>query len=168
MGLALVHWGFRAAHCRVKPMHRNRVSPWLLSGALLLSGCATVKSYWPFGHSAQAAPQPVSELLLQLPADGTAPVVLQFWERNTLVVDLQNVPSAGRVVLARREGNDWPARIAFRMAPNRFEVLEVRGAQRVLLPVAAAADTPVVVELPPGTYAGATTLAVSWGAKGAF
>ena len=150
-------------------MHRNRVSPWLLAGALMLSGCATVKSVWPFGHRAEAAPQPVSELELQLPAEGVAPVVLQFWERNTLVIDLQNVASAGRVVLARRVGNTWPARIAFRMAPNRFELLEVRGAQRVLLPVAAAAGEAVNVELPPGAYAGSTAaLAVSWGAKGAF
>jgi hypothetical protein len=149
-------------------MHRNRVSPWLLAGVLMLSGCATVKSVWPFGHRTEAAPQPVSELDLQLPADGAAPVVLQFWERNTLVIDLQNVASAGQVVLARRTGNTWPARIAFRMAPNRFELLEVRGAQRVLLPVVAAGEA-VSVELPPGAYAGATTaLTVSWGAKGAF
>jgi hypothetical protein len=151
-------------------MHRNRVSgSWLLAGVLLLSGCTTVKSYWPFGKSAAPAPQPVSELELRLPGAGAAPVVLQFWERNTLVIDLQNVASTGQVVLVRRAGNGWPARMAVRMAPQRFETLEVRGAQRLVLPVAAAATGAVTAELPPGTYEQATTeLTLSWGASSAF
>jgi hypothetical protein len=150
-------------------MHRNRVSgSWLICGALLLSGCATVKSHWPFGKAAQAAPQPVSELELKQPADGPPAPVLQFWERNTLVLDLTTVSSAGQVVLTRRAGNAWPARVALRMAPQRFEVVEVRGAQRVVLPVAAASG-PVTAELPPGLYdAGTAALTISWGSKGAF
>ena len=150
-------------------MHRNRVSAsWLLAAALLLSGCAAVKSHWPSGRA--AAPQkPVNELELQLQPDGPAPVVLQFWERNTLVVDLQNVAAAGRVVLVRRAGSDWPMRMAVRMAPQRFEVLEVRGAQRLVLTVAAAAGGAVTAELPPGLHdQGTAALAISWGAKGAF
>jgi len=151
-------------------MHRNRVSgSWLLCGALLLSGCATVKSHWPFGKPAQAAPQPVGELEVRLPAEGAAPVVLQFWERNTLVIDLTGVSSAGQVVLARRADNAWPVRLAVRMAPQRFEVLEVRGAQRVLLPVATTAAGTVTAELPPGVYAaGTAALTLSWGARGTF
>ncbi len=151
-------------------MHRNRVSgSWLLAGVLLLSGCTTVKSYWPFGKAAAAAPQPVSELELRLPASGVAPVVLQFWERNTLVIDLQNVASTGQVVLVRRAGNGWPARMAVRMAPQRFETLEVRGALRLVLPVAAAATGAVTAELPPGTYEqGTAELTLRWGASSAF
>jgi hypothetical protein len=151
-------------------MHRNRVSGiCLLAGALLLSGCAAIKSHWPFARSAKPGPQPVSELELKLPDQGTAPVVLQFWERNTLIVDLQNVATTGQVVLARSADKRWPARIAVRMAPQRFEVLEVRGAQRVVLPVASAAGSAVTAELPPGTYdQGTAALTISWGAKGAF
>ncbi len=151
-------------------MHRNRVSAgWLLAGALLVSGCATMQSHWPFGKAAPARPQPVSELELRLPGEGAAPVVLQFWERNTLVVDFQNVASSGQVVLARKAGNPWPARIAVRMAPQRFEMLEVRGAQRLLLPVAAAGSGAVTARLPPELHDQATaTLAISWGARGAF
>jgi hypothetical protein len=151
-------------------MHRNRVSgSWLLAGALLLSGCATVKSHWPFHKAAVAAPEPVSELEVELPAAGAAPAVLQFWERNTLVVDLQNVASTGQIVLVRRSGTSWPARMAVRMAPQRFETLEVRGAKRLVLPVAASESGAVTAELPPGTYdQGTAALTISWGAKGAF
>ncbi len=151
-------------------MHRNRVSgSWLLCGALLLSGCATVKSHWPFDRSAPVAPLPVSELELKLPAAGSSPVVLQFWERNTLVIDLAGVSSIGQVTLVRRAGNAWPTRLAVRMAPQRFAVLEVKGAQRVVLPVATAASTAVTAVLPPGIVDAATAaLVISWGAKGAF
>jgi hypothetical protein len=151
-------------------MHRNRVSgSWLLCGALLLSGCATVKSHWPFGKAVQQAPQPVSELEVQLPADGPAPVLLQFWDRNTLVIDLTAVAGAGQVELVRRMDNAWPARLAIRMAPQRFEVLEVRGAQRVVLPVATAASGAVTAALPPGVYdAGTAALTIKWGAKRSF
>lgn len=150
-------------------MHRNRVSgSWLLCGALLLSSCATVKSHWPFGKPVQAAPQPVSELELKFPAETAFPV-LQFWERNTLVIDLTTVAGAGQVVLARRADHDWPARLAVRMAPQRFEVLEVRGAQRLVLPVANTATAAVTAALPRGLYdVGTSALTISWGAKGAF
>jgi hypothetical protein len=151
-------------------MHRNRVSgSWLLCGVMLLSGCATVKSHWPFGKTAQAAPVPVSELEVKLPAAGPVPVVLQFWERNTLVIDLTAVASAGQVVLAHRVDRPWPARLAVRMAPRRFEVIEVRGAQRVVLPVASADAGALTAELPPGVYdAGTAELTISWGGKGTF
>ncbi|MEO6079329.1 MAG: hypothetical protein ABIQ86_06105 [Steroidobacteraceae bacterium] len=151
-------------------MHRNRVSAqWLLAGTLLVAGCATGNTHWPFARAATAVPQPVSELELKLPADGAAPVVLQFWERNTLIVDLQNVASAGQVVLLRRAGNSWPARMAVRMAPQRFETLEVRGAQRLVLPVATSATGAVTADLPPGIHdQGTAAITVSWGAKGSF
>jgi hypothetical protein len=106
---------------------------------------------------------------VKLPATGAAPAVLQFWERNTLVVDLQNVAGAGQAVLVRRAGNSWPARIAVRMAPQRFETLEVRGAQRLVLPVAAEGTGAVTAELPPGIHDQDTAaLTISWGGKGAF
>jgi hypothetical protein len=151
-------------------MHRNRVSGCLLAGVLLLTGCASVKSLWPFGKGEGAAPTAVTELEVRSPAaDVPPPGVLQYWQRNTLVLDLQNVPAAGQVVLARREGNSWPARIAVRMAPQRFEVVEVRGAQRLVLPVASAGEGAVTAELPAGIYDPATTqITLSWGAKGEF
>src|SRR5262245_31653725 len=106
-------------HCREKPMVRNRV--WLMApllAAVLASGCATVKSYWPFGRGAVAAPVPVT--YLEVRQSGVRAVsVLQFWERNTLVVDMQNVDTSGDFSLVRHEGQEWPVRIAFRMSTTR-------------------------------------------------
>jgi len=135
---------------------------------LAVTGCASLHGHWPFAHHA-AAPQPVAELAVDLPQQGTPPVVLQYWERNTLVVDLTSVAGQGAITLRPGEGRGWPARIAFRMAPRRFAELEVRGAQRVVIPVAADAGAPVSAELPPGLYGpGVSGLTVSWGAAGSF
>ena len=147
-------------------MHRNRAIV-LLAGVLVLGGCATVKSHWPFARSKAPAPEPVHELTVRV-RDDQMPIVLQYWERNTLVLDLQSVPSAGSVTLLREEGRRWPARLALRMPPARFEAVEVRGAQRVVLPVSAGTSV-VTAELPPGAYDESTAaLTVSWGAKSAF
>lgn len=147
-------------------MHRKRAIV-LLAGVLALDGCAAVKSHWPFGHSKVAAPEPVHELAVKV-RDDQMPIVLQYWERNTLVLDLQSVPGAGSVTLSREEGHRWPARLAVRMPPARFEVVELRGAQRVVLPVSAGTGV-VTAELPPGTYNDSTaSLTLSWGAKSAF
>ena len=94
--------------------------------------------------------------------------VEQYWQRNTLVLDLQGAAATGKVILLRRVGNAWPARMALRMAPQRFDVVEVRGAQRLVLPVSAG-DVPVTAELPPGIYDATTPqITLSWGAKGDF
>ncbi len=147
-------------------MHRHRALVLLAAAVLAASGCATVKSHWPFGKAKVAAPEPVQELRVE--AGDLAAPVLQFWERNTLVVDLTGVPAAGQLQLVRDPARDWPGRVAFRMAPGRFEALEVRGAQRLLLPVAAG-QGPVTAVLPPGSYAAATEkLALRWGSRADF
>jgi hypothetical protein len=149
-------------------MHRNRAILLLAAGLLATGGCATVKSHWPFGKSKVAAPEPVQELHVQAAAADAAPAVLQYWERNTLVVDLTNVASAGQVQLIRDPARTWPVRVAFRMAPGRFETLEVQGAQRVVVPVAAGTGA-VTSVLPAGAYETATTtLSLRWGARADF
>jgi hypothetical protein len=149
-------------------MHRNRAILLLAAGLLATGGCATVKSHWPFGKAKAAAPVPVQELRADVAAGESASGVLQFWERNTLVVDLTNVASAGQVHLIRDSARSWPVRVAFRMSPGRFEALEVRGAQRVVLPVSAGSGA-VTAVLPPGAYDSSTTsLDLRWGAKADF
>ena len=49
-------------------MHRNRAIV-LLAGVLVLSGCASVKSHWPFARSKAAAPEPVHELAVRVPEE---------------------------------------------------------------------------------------------------
>ena len=149
-------------------MHRNRAILLLAAGLLATGGCATVKSHWPFGKAKVAAPEPVQELHVQLAAGDAAPAVLQYWERNTLVVDLTNVASSGQLQLIRDQARTWPVRVAFRMAPGRFEALEVQGAQRVVVPVAAG-NGAVTSVLPAGAYESATTtLSLRWGARADF
>ena len=149
---------------------RNRfIHAGIAAGMLLLGGCATLKSHLPFRGHAAPLPQPVTELDVELSQAGTPPVVLQYRERNTLVVDLTSVAGTGQVTLRPSAEHGWPMRIAFRMLPRRFEVLEVRGAERVLLPVAAGSAEPVTAELPAGLYGpGTAELKVSWGAAASF
>ena len=155
-------------------MHRNRAIAPLSAAVVLLTallgapGCASLQSHWPFAAKPVEAPQPVRELAVQVPADAPMPVVLQYWERNTLVIDLQGVPGIGSLSLAPEAGHAWPARLAFRMSPTRFQQLDVRGEQRVLLPVAAGTDATTAV-LPAGVYVAATKrLDLSWGAAATF
>jgi hypothetical protein len=159
----------------MKPMLRNRsvrtgvLLAGFAAGLLLFTGCASLKSHWPFARRTAPQPQAVAELDVGLPEQGAPPVVLQFWERNTLVVDLTGVAAQGRITLRPAQGRGWPARIAFRMSPRRFEELEVRGAERLVVPVAAGGTAPVTTELPPGLYQQDTAeLTVSWGAAGGF
>ena len=140
-----------------------------LLAALVLGACAQLRghlpSQWPFQARSVPAPQAVHELDLHVAPDAPMPIVLQFWERNTLVVDLQGVASSGELELTPRSGTSWPVRIAFRAAPGRFESLEVTGAQRVLLPVSGAkGSSPITLPLEPSAYASSTArLHLHWG-----
>jgi hypothetical protein len=156
----------------MKPMYRTcRNGAFLLVALACLgtTGCSTVKSYWPWHKAPAAAPQPVRELNVSVPADMAMPVVLQFWERNTLVLDLQQVPPTGQFILTRDGDKLWPVRIAFRMSPSRFETLQVQGAQRIVLPLSTSGDGIVQAELPASAYDKDTqSLRVSWGTRGSF
>src|ERR1700733_16134335 len=57
-----------------------------VSGAVTLALCMSLAACgipWPWRHRAPAAPQPVQELSIE----GGAPIA-QFWDRNTLLLDL--------------------------------------------------------------------------------
>lgn len=151
-------------------MHRNRAIVPLLAAVLAasLTACASVREHLPFAKHAEPVPRPVRELSVAATDGTTTPVVQQYWERNTLVVDLQGVPSAGSLRLAPEAGHTWPARLAFRMSATLFQQLDVRGEQRVLLSVAPGPE-PTTATLPPGVYATTTTgLDLRWGAAGVF
>jgi hypothetical protein len=119
---------------------------------------------WPFGDKPVPAPQPVDELVFEVADGGAAPTYPQFWKRNTLVVDLQSAPSAGRMTMRPRAAEGWPVRLAFRVTPGAIGQLEIHAAQRVLLPVNPEATPPVELELAPTVYQRSTpAIEVSWG-----
>lgn len=129
-----------------------------LAALLALGACSHL--HWPWHRTPPPPPPPVHELDIE---GAAAPA--QYWQRNTLLVDLSGASGAGHIVLKPAAGNPWPARLAFRVRPGAFGALEVRGAEREVLPINSAAASPVDLELPPGIYTAATTeLSVSWGA----
>jgi len=137
--------------------------------AATLTGCAAHSMHWPWGHRRAAAPpQPVSELRLE-PAQGSTVVatvggIEQFRERNTLVLDLHNVAHSGAVVLRPGPGRNWPVRLAFRVLPGRFAVLEVRGEERVIFQIPPEGADPIELQLGPGVYSSRTArLELEWG-----
>jgi len=132
-----------------------------------LSGCSSLslpKISWPFGAKTVPAPQPVDEIVFEAADGGTAPAYPQYWMRNTLVVDLQSAPSSGSVTMRPRAAEGWPVRLAFRVTPGAIGQLEVQAAQRVLLPINAAATPPLDLELSPSVYQrGTPIIVVIWG-----
>jgi hypothetical protein len=126
----------------------------------LLAGCSL---HWPWRHK-QTPPPPLVHELDETSDDGASASFPQYWRRNTLVVDLQGASGSGSVTLKPREGTTWPVRIAFKVAPRSFGVLEVRAAQRVVLPVTTAGAKPFVLELSPSVYTPKSPqIVVSWG-----
>jgi hypothetical protein len=120
----------------------------------LTAGCG----HWPFRRTPPPAPVPVHELDI---SGGSYP---QYWKRNTLLVDLSAASGSGSITLRPVAGSDWPVRLAVRVTPGAIGALDVRGAQRVNLPISPTPAKPVDLELPPAVYAPKTAeVAVSWG-----
>lgn len=139
----------------------------LCAAALVLcvaaAGCGHLSApHWPWHQRSAPAPAAVHELDITGAAADAFP---QSWARNTLLIDLSAASGSGSITLKPVAGSDWPVRLAFRVRPGAFAVLEVRAAQRLILPVAATGGAPVDLELVPGVYSAATPeMAVSWGA----
>ena len=124
--------------------------------ALLGTGC----SHMPWHHPPPPPPAPVHEL--EVTGAGSYP---QYWKRNTLLLDLSAASSSGSVTLRPVAGTSWPVRIGVRVRPGSFPVLEVRGDQRLSLPINASGSAPVDLEFTPGVYTAKTPqIVISWGA----
>jgi hypothetical protein len=128
------------------------------------AGCSHMPHpHWPWHHKPEAAPEVVHELVITH-ADGTDAAYPQYWKGNTLVVDLRLGGAQGNAVLKPREHTVWPVRIAFRVLPNQFGVLEVHAAQRAVLPITTSGTKPVDVELAPGVFImKSPQMTASWG-----
>jgi hypothetical protein len=131
----------------------------LIAAAVILAGCGMM----PWGKKPPQPPLPVTELV-ELASDGTPTHAFnQYWKRNTLVLDMQGAATQGSIVLKRRDGAKWPVRLAFRVTPGSIGLLEVRGDQRMLIPVTREGTQAVDLELVPGVYTASTPqIAIMW------
>jgi len=147
------------------PTNRRKRVGLAAAAAVLLAGCSPFSAMrWPWSHQSPAPPVAVNELIVTT-ASGVAAAFPQYWKRNTLLVDLHDASQEGGLVLQPRAGGAWPVRLAFRVTPGAIGVLEVRGDERVLLPVAQA-GAPVDLELAPGVYTATTAqLKVHWSSR---
>lgn len=143
---------------------RSRALGALRTGALALACCLIAAcSHWhaPWQHPPPPPPVPVHEVDVTGPAAGSFP---QYWKRNTLLVDLSAASGTGTITVKPVEGTTWPVRLAFRVTPGAIAVLEVRGEERLSLPINPAGARPIDLELAPGVYNAKTPqLTVSWG-----
>lgn len=147
------------------PARRRALLTLLAAG--LPGACSSPVKLWPSARVPAPAPQPVNELVIERTA-GDATALLQYWERNTLVLDLQSVSGSGQAVLRPAEGRAWPVRLGFRVAPGRIGSLEVRGEQRVIFPITADGGAgPLELRLAPGVYSAHTErIELRWGRAG--
>jgi hypothetical protein len=111
------------------------------------AGC----SYMPWHHKSTPPPQVVHELVITS-QEGAEMAFPQYWKGNTLVVDMRLAGGQGNAVLKPREHTLWPVRMAFRVSPGQFGVLEARAQQRMVLPVTASGTKPVDLELDAGVF----------------
>jgi hypothetical protein len=136
----------------------------VLALCLVLTACGM---HWPWRHRKPSQTPPVQELIIAA-ADDTAPAsILQFWDRNTLQLDLTAISGEGGAILRPSPGHAWPIRLEFKVQPGRFVNLEVTALQRVVFEVPAQ-GAPVVFRLAPGAYVRDTRqITVRWsGAEG--
>lgn len=124
--------------------------------------------HWPWTPHPATTPQPVRALSVTV-APGTAAAVgtariAQYWDRNTLLLDLTRLTGEGSATLTPIAANGWPVRLEFRVRPGAMAQLEVVGAQRVVFPVPAQGST-VLLKLDPGVYQADTArISVRWSA----
>lgn len=131
--------------------------------ALLVLCCAAC-GHMPWNAREAHATESANELL-ELAEDGTQTNAFpQLWVRNTLVIDMQDAASTGKLTLKPRGRKPWPMRLAFRVMPGRFGLLEVRADQRMLIPVTREGTAAVNIELVPGVYTAKTEqMTLQWG-----
>jgi hypothetical protein len=116
--------------------------------SLMLAGCAM---HWPWKRRPVPPPQPVQQVSIVSDASGPATTILQYWDRNTLLLDLSGAAGEGGASITPIKALGWPIRLEFRVRPGSIGRLEVVGAQRVLFAVPAQGE-PLLLKLAPSAY----------------
>lgn len=130
----------------------------LALAVVVSAGCSHLR--WPWHHAPPAAPVPVHELDIAGPGAAGFP---QYWKRNTLLIDLSAASGSGNITVTPVAGTSWPVRVALRVRSGAIAVLEVKGEQKISLPINASGGAPIDLELTPGVYNAKTPqLEVSW------
>lgn len=146
-----------------KPRRAGVAFGFMVGVTLGLAGCASVSKHLPWGHKAPPPPE-ISTALVVTTADGAPLTWPQVWQRNDVVLDMAGVAATGSAVVMPRSGLAWPVRVALRVTPGMTGAIDVRGAQRLLIPVPVTGAGSVDLELPPGVYVAATKqITLSWG-----
>jgi hypothetical protein len=133
--------------------HRRRSSSWrnialVAALSLVLSACAM---HWPWKRRPVPPPQPVQQVSIVSDASGTATTILQYWDRNTLLLDLSGAAGEGSANITPIKALGWPIRLEFRVRPGSIGRLEVVGAQRVVFAVPGQ-GAPLLLKLAPSAY----------------
>jgi hypothetical protein len=141
--------------------------------SLSLAACAM---HWPWRRAPVPPPQPVHQVIISsdMPeaaadapeaadtpdaadapeaadASAAAAGIVQYWDRNTLLIDLTAVGGEGGATMTPIKALGWPVRLEFRVRPGSMARLEVVGAQRVVYAVAAQGE-PLLLKLAPSAY----------------
>lgn len=153
----------------LRPMKSRSAALVLVAACCLaLAGCGTMKKMWPFGKKAKAGPEAVNELNL-VNADGSAATYPQYWQRNTLIIDLSGISGTGSVAAKLPEETTWPVRVALRVRPGSVQQLEILGEERNILPVSESGTRNIDIEVAPSVYTPRTAaIYISWGAMPVF
>jgi hypothetical protein len=116
--------------------------------SVALAGCGV---HWPWKRRPVPPPQPVQQVNIVADASAPAASILQYWDRNTLLLDLGGVGAEGGAIITPIKAVGWPIRLEFRVRPGSIGRLEVVGAQRVLFAVPAQGE-PLLLKLAPSAY----------------
>jgi hypothetical protein len=114
---------------------------------LALSGCATLW-HWPWHHRQKPPPQPVHYVTV---VSDNAAGIFQYWDRNTLQIDLTALSGEGTATITPIKSAGWPVRLEFKVRPGSFGWLEVVAAQRVVFQVQPQGKN-LLMKLAPGVY----------------
>ena len=112
---------------------------------LSVSACAM---HWPWKRQPVPPPQPVHQVTI-VPDAPTA--IAQYWDRNTLLLDLTGARGEGSATVTPIKALGWPVRLEFRVQPGSIGRLEVVGAQRVVFAVPSQ-GAPLLLQLAPSAY----------------
>jgi hypothetical protein len=116
--------------------------------SLNLSACAM---HWPWKRRPAPPPQPVQQVTIVPDTPVAATPILQYWDRNTLLLDLTAVRGEGSATVTPIKALGWPVRLEFRVQPGSIGRLEVAGAQRVVYAVPSQGAA-LLLRLAPSAY----------------